>query len=126
MAYFSANDSDTLSGFGCGPECSCGPCRSNSGLNEWYEREERDEPEAPKATAAPPKQPPAASPAPGQVNGMHSNDLGGYGRCDCGSFPDPFSPLRLIMRRLLSPRCPRSPVRAFVLQKTCRCGRRWL
>lgn len=39
MSYISASDSETsLSGFGCGAGCNCGPCRSGGGLSEWYER----------------------------------------------------------------------------------------
>ena len=46
MSYLSADNPGLENSLGCGPECKCGPCRSGiSGLNEWYEKEEEDEPE---------------------------------------------------------------------------------
>src|SRR5262245_29482248 len=44
MAYFSADEPMLGNPLGCGPSCSCGPCRSGmSGFNEWYEKEEEDD-----------------------------------------------------------------------------------
>jgi len=45
MSYISGYEGSVESGFGCGPACKCGPCRSVvSGFDEWYEKEEADEP----------------------------------------------------------------------------------
>jgi hypothetical protein len=45
MAYFSAEEPMLGNPLGCGPGCSCGPCRSGvSGFNEWYVKDEDEEP----------------------------------------------------------------------------------
>ena len=63
MSYFShAEDQSLGSGLGCGKECNCGPCKSGmSGLDEWYEKEEADEP----APAAPRRAPSPSRPSGG-------------------------------------------------------------
>jgi hypothetical protein len=65
MSYFSSSEEQLLgSWLGCGPGCSCGPCRSGiSGFGERYEREDEEE------ELRPPTEPP---PAP--LNGWY----GGY------------------------------------------------
>ena len=46
MSYISSSDSQTsLNGFGCGAGCNCGPCRSGSGLSEWYEKQPVERPQ---------------------------------------------------------------------------------
>jgi hypothetical protein len=41
MSYISSSDSEgSLSGFGCGGNCGCAPCKSGiNGLDEWYMRD---------------------------------------------------------------------------------------
>lgn len=50
MSYFSTIEEGTfVGGLACGATCKCGSCRSGmSGFDEWYEKEEVDEP--PKVT----------------------------------------------------------------------------
>jgi hypothetical protein len=68
MAYFSNTEEQPMGGwFGCGPECSCGPCRSGvHGFSERYELEEEDE------------QPPAGA-RPASLNGWYGAGLSHYG-----------------------------------------------
>lgn len=42
MSYFSnVEAASSVDGLGCGPKCSCGPCKSGiNGLDEWYEKEQ--------------------------------------------------------------------------------------
>src|ERR1700675_3267451 len=57
MSYFSAEKPTLGSWLGCGPDCNCGPCRSGvSGFNEWYERDEEDEPVEIRRPGPPPNQ----------------------------------------------------------------------
>jgi hypothetical protein len=48
MSYFSNTENrSSLEGLGCGPQCSCAPCRSGvSGLDEWYQRDQSHRPVA--------------------------------------------------------------------------------
>ena len=65
MAYLSSTKDDVyIGGLGCGPACSCGPCKSGS-LSEWYEKEEEDEPQS---RAAPAK---ASAPTAQRLSGWH-------------------------------------------------------
>jgi hypothetical protein len=76
MSYFSYSEDQSLgSSLGCGPSCSCGPCRSGmSGFAEWYEKEQQDEPAAaPPATPAPP----AESSQTGSLKGLGYAELPG-------------------------------------------------
>jgi len=59
MSYISGYEGSIDSGFGCGPECKCGPCGSRvSGVDEWYEKEEVDKPPRVRSPAnLSPKQP---------------------------------------------------------------------
>lgn len=42
MSYLLASNSETsLSGFGCGGNCGCAPCRAGGQLSEWYVPEPR-------------------------------------------------------------------------------------
>jgi hypothetical protein len=83
MSYFSNTEDQSLgASFGCGSECNCGPCKSGmSGLDEWYEKEEADEPSQPAPPKAPsPMQPPAgAAPQAGSLKGWDRPAIGmGY------------------------------------------------
>ena len=55
MSYFSNTENrSTVEGLGCGPQCSCGPCKSGmSGIDEWYERDESTEAKAGSASTPP-------------------------------------------------------------------------
>ena len=45
MAYFHEDERHFgLSGFGCGPSCSCDACRRHAGLAEHYEQGEGRDP----------------------------------------------------------------------------------
>ncbi len=89
MSYFSNFEDQSLgSSLGCGPKCSCGPCRSGmNGFAEWYEKEQEAEPaEAPPAnTPAPPSR--SSQPA-GSLKGWapSGSGLGYYG------LPGPIAP----------------------------------
>lgn len=68
MSYFSNTEDQSLgSSFGCGQECKCGPCKSGmSGLDEWYEKEQADEPAEVTPPRVPsPSQPPSGPSSPG-------------------------------------------------------------
>jgi len=82
MAYFSYSEDRSLgSSLGCGPSCSCGPCRSGvSGFAERYEKEQTGEPSAP----APPP-----SPAPSQPAGS----LKGWQGLGYAEIPGPTTPI---------------------------------
>ena len=71
MSYFSNTEEQPLGGWlGCGPECSCGPCRSGvQGFSERYELEEEDE--------QPPSPPSVARPA--SLNGWYGSGFNYYG-----------------------------------------------
>jgi hypothetical protein len=68
MSYFSYSEDQSLGGsLGCGPSCSCGPCRSGlSGFAERYEKEQEAESPAP-----PPPPRPAPSQSAGSLKGWH-------------------------------------------------------
>ena len=71
MSYFSNTEDQSLgSSFGCGSECNCGPCKSGmSGLDEWYEKEEADEPAEVTPPSVPsPSQPPCWSESASRVS----------------------------------------------------------
>lgn len=83
MSYFSnVEDGTSLGGPGCGSECSCGPCKSGmSRLDEWYEKEEADEPTEVTPPRAPsPSQPPSgARPQAESLKGWNRSGIGlGY------------------------------------------------
>ena len=74
MSYFSAEEPMLGNPLGCGPECNCGPCRSGmNGFNEWYEKDEDDEPPFEVMTPGAPQnniQPP--------LSGWYGRGLGFY------------------------------------------------
>jgi Beta-lactamase enzyme family len=83
MSYFSNAEDQSLGGWlGCGPSCSCGPCKSGmSGLDEWYEKEKADE--APKAqpanVASTSQSAPGPKPQTGSLKGWNGSGIGlGY------------------------------------------------
>jgi hypothetical protein len=71
MSYFSSTEEQSLGGWlGCGPGCSCGPCRSGmSGLGERYELDVDEEPVSASA----------ASSRPASLNGWYGAGLSYYG-----------------------------------------------
>lgn len=80
MSYFSNTDDQSLgSPLGCGSTCNCGPCKSGvSGLDEWYEKEEKDE-HAPPKPPSPIQRPVRSTSQAGSLKGWDWSRVGlGY------------------------------------------------
>src|ERR1044071_4896992 len=97
MSYFSNTEESSL---GCGPQCSCGPCKSGlSGLDQHYEKEKTDE-----DTAPPPPGPSSSK----RLSGWPKSGLrlGYYGYRNGGRFgapPNPVRPARCLSIDLIVP-----------------------
>jgi hypothetical protein len=80
MSYFSNTDDQSLgSWLGCGSGCNCGPCKSSmGGFDEWYEKEEADEPAevTPPSAPSPSQSPPGANPQAGSLKGWSRSGIG--------------------------------------------------
>jgi hypothetical protein len=79
MSYVSNTENrSTVDGLGCGPQCSCGPCKSGmSGLDEWYH------------TDQPPSQ---SSTRPGAPQSLNGSEPGLYYRTSVRGNAPPSAP----------------------------------